>query len=310
MEQQAAEAVLSPALAGSGRGQRVPRALRGVVAFLAVLVVLAALWEGYKLLGDATGGVIPLTSINLPVRPDDRSMPHTWEMVTTLFEPARRGEGQDILLVLLGRAGVITFREALVGFLLGSAAGFGIGVLFARSRLFERGLMPYVVASQTVPLIAIAPMVVIWGSRIGWPSWLSVSLIAAYLSFFPVAINTLRGLRSPEATAMELLKSYAASPRQVLWKLQVPAALPYIFTALKVAATASVVGAIIGELPAGLPDGLGRQLLTFSYYYITGPPKLYASIIVSALLGIVFVGLIALIEHVVVGQRMGSAPRT
>jgi NitT/TauT family transport system permease protein len=178
--------------------------------------------------------------------------------------------------------------------------GFTLGVVFVHSPLLERGLMPYVVASQTVPLLAIAPMVVIWGSRLNWPAWVAVTLISAYLTFFPVTINTLRGLNSPDPTARELMLSYAASRWQVLWKLRVPAALPYLFTALKISATVSLIGAIIGELPSGIGDGLGRALLTFSYYYITGPEKLYAAILVAALLGIVFTLLVLQAERMAI----------
>lgn len=212
-----------------------------------------------------------------------------------------------MLLLLLIKGALLTLREAVVGFLIGASVGFGLGVLFVRSTLAERAFMPYVVASQTVPILAIAPIVVVWGSRIDIPQWLSVSVIAAYLTFFPVTINTLRGLRSPQATAMELMRSYAASPREVLWKLQVPAALPYIFTALKVSATASVIGAIIGELPAGFRDGIGRALLEFSQQFAVRSAKLYATVLIAALAGIVFVGLITLIEHLVVeaGRRQG-----
>jgi NitT/TauT family transport system permease protein len=161
----------------------------------------------------------------------------------------------------------------------------------------ERAFMPYVVASQTVPIIAIAPMVVVWGGRIDLPQWLSVSLIAAYLTFFPVAINTLRGLRSPQPTALELMRSYASSPSETLWKLQVPAALPYIFTALKVSAAASVIGAIVGELPAGLRGGLGRDLLQFSQQFTAAPEKLFAAVLIAGIAGILFVGLITALEH-------------
>ncbi len=278
----------------SPAARRLPAGLRQAVAFVLILLALIALWEGYKLLGAVTAGSIPL-----PVRPDDRSMPHIWSIVGALFKPARRG-GEDILLIILLKSAVFTWREALAGFTIGSVVGFALGVVFVRSRLLERGLMPYVVASQTVPLLAIAPMVVIWGSRLDWPAWTAVAIISAYLTFFPVTINTLRGLRSPDPTAVELMQSYAASEWQVLWKLRLPAALPYIFTALKISATASVIGAIVGELPSGIPDGLGRALLTFSYYYVSGPEKLYASIIISALLGIVFVVIVMLIERMIV----------
>ena len=140
-------------------------------------------------------------------------------------------------------------------------------------------------------------MVVVWGGRIDLAQWLSVSVIAAYLTFFPVAINTLRGLRSPEPTSMELMRSFASTPRETLWKLQVPAALPYIFTALKVSAAASVIGAIVGELPAGLRGGLGRDLLQFSQQFTAAPQKLFAAVLIAGLAGVVFVGLVTLTEH-------------
>jgi len=265
---------------------------------IVLLAVLVLLWEGYKAVGKASGGLIPGTAFGLPVSPYDTSMPHVWDIVGTLFEPAQRGSSRTVLLILL-EASLFTFREVLLGFTIGSLFGFALAVLFVISAPMERGLMPYVVGSQTVPLLAIAPMVVIWGSQIGWPAWGSVAVISAYLSFFPVTINTLRGLRSPSPTAIELMRSYAATRSQLLWKLQVPGALPYIFTALKLAATASVVGAIIGELPSGLSVGLGRSLLNASYFFGTAPERLFAVILIAALMGMVAFGMVALAEKLV-----------
>lgn len=274
-----------------------PRRLRTPLAFLAVLFFLILVWEGYKVFGKASfGNDRPF--FWLP-RPDNVSMPHVWDIVDSLFSPVSRAEGADILLVILVRNALTTAYRAGLGFLIGSLAGFALGALFSRSRLLERGLMPFVVASQTVPLIAIAPMIVIWGGRIGWPPLVSVAMISAYLAFFPVTINALRGLRSPDPAAVELMRSYAATESQVLWKLRLPASLPYLFTALKIAATTSVIGAIVGELPAGVPDGLGRALLTFNQYFITGPERMYAAIMVSAVVGIAFYGVVVLAEHLV-----------
>jgi NitT/TauT family transport system permease protein len=273
--------------------------LRPIVGFFIILLLVVGLWEGYKLLGDATGGNIPFTQTSLPVRADDRSMPHVTQIIGSLFEPNRRGAEESLGAFLLA-ASWVTFKEALVGFAAGGIIGFGLGLLFVRSSLAERGLMPWVVASQTVPLLAIAPMVVLWAGKASMPLWVAVAAIAAFLSFFPVTINTVRGLRSPSPTATELFRSYASTPGQEFVKLRVPAALPYLFTGLKVAAGASVVGTIVGELPSGLPDGLGRQLLTFAYYYLSGPEKLYAAVLFSALLGIVFVSLVALAERLVI----------
>ena len=147
--------------------------------------------------------------------------------------------------------------------------------------------------------MAIAPIVVIF-LRAGW---LSVAIIAAYLTFFPVTIASLRGLRSADPRAFELMRSYGASARQVLWKVRLPASTPYLFAALRISASASVVGAIIGELPSGIPDGLGAAILNFKQYYVSGPEKLWATIVVAAGLGLVFVGLVRLAETVLTRGR-------
>jgi len=259
-----------------------------------VVLTLAAVWELYKLVWSGLGW-------DWPVRPDDIVMPHTWDMVIELFRPVRRG-GTLLILDLAVRS-LWTMREALLGFVIGGLLGFGIGVWFVRSRLAERAFMPYVVASQTVPFLAIAPMIVVWGLNNGLPGWISIAIISAYLTFFPVAINTLRGLRSPDPNSIELMQSYAASSSDVLWKLMVPAALPYIFTALKVTATAAIVGALVGELPVGFQNGLGRALLTFSQQFAVQSKKLYGTVIICAVVGVAFVGLISLIERRLVPQR-------
>jgi NitT/TauT family transport system permease protein len=231
---------------------------------------------------------------------NDLNLPHLQAIAEALMQPARRN-GSQLMLGILANAASYTWGEALFGFLIGAALGLILGTGFAHSRLMERSLLPYVVASQTVPILAIAPMVVIW---LG-PSQFSVSVIAAYLTFFPVTINTLRGLLSPKPSEVELLQSYAASRWTILWKLRFPAALPFVFTALKVSATASVVGAIIGELPSGIGDGLGRAILNFSSdYSLVSTPKLWASIIVAASVGIIFFVIVNLLEQLILGRYL------
>lgn len=282
-----------------GRWERLPARQRRVISVVGVVAVLVILWELYKVVWSALGWIEP-------VRPDKVVMPHTWDMILELFQPVRRGGA--ILIVDLSSRAFWTLREALLGFVIGGVVGFSLGVLFVRSIMAERAFMPYVVASQTVPILAIAPMVVVWGGRLAFPQWVSVSIIAAYLTFFPVAINTLRGLRSPDPTSIELMRSYAASSDELLWKLQFPSALPYIFTALKVSATASIVGALIGELPAGFQSGLGRALLTFSQQFAVQSTKLYSTVIICAAVGILFVGLITWVEHRVVHRTRAPEP--
>jgi NitT/TauT family transport system permease protein len=197
-----------------------------------------------------------------------------------------------------------TAIESLVGFALGGAAGLGLAVLFAGSRFLERGLLPYVMASQTVPILAIAPMVVVWLGT----SWVSKAVIAAYLTFFPVTVNVLRGLRTVDPAALALMRALAATPRQVFLKLRFPAAVPFLFTALRISATVSVVGAIIGELPVGSRFGMGVVIINAAQYYNWRPANLWAAILVSALLGIAFYHAVAAVERWVVRGRQAPRP--
>jgi NitT/TauT family transport system permease protein len=266
--------------------------LRRGATLLAVPVVLWGLWEGFKWIGEQTELELGTFTVN------DTTMPHLHDVFLQLFEPSRRNG--PLLIEVLVDAALFTAKEAAVGFVLGAAGGFAIGAVLHHSRVLQRGLLPYVVASQTIPILAIAPMIVVWTGSRGLPDWFSVSLIAAYLTFFPVTINTLRGLDAADPRALELMRSYAAGRWTVLWKLKVPAALPYLFAAFKISATASVVGAIIGELPSSIQDGLGGAILNFNQYYLSSPPSLWATNVIAAALGIVFFAIVAIVEHFVV----------
>ncbi len=260
---------------------RVKRAgAKRLLMLAGVLALLWGLWEGYRALWIGAGWTWPFVV-------DDTSMPHIHDVLRALFLHPTSGTG-DILLVQLLRAVGFTAKEAAVGFALGASVGFLLGVLMSLSRLLQRGLLPYVVASQTVPILVVAPIVVVYLGSLHVAAWFSVAVIAAYLTFFPVTINTLRGLRSTDPTALELMRSYAAGGWSVLWKLRVPAALPYIFSALRVSATASVVGAIIGEAPSSIQGGLGGAIVNFNQYYTLNPQNLWATNLIAALLGIAF----------------------
>lgn len=275
------------------------RAARSLATFVLVVGAVAVGWELVKLVGgDPNGGWTPPFQWQIA---SDLNMPHVSDIAASFVEPAQRN-GPPLGLVLASAA-VFTFREAFGGFVFGALLGLALAIVFVHSSLLERALVPYVVASQTIPIIAIAPMVVIWLQA----GWLSVAVISAYLTFFPVTIAGIRGLRSPDPRALELMRSYAASLRHVLVKVRLPAAAPYLFAALKVAATASVVGAIIGELPSGIRDGLGGAILNFNQYYVSGPPKLWAAIIVASLVGIGFFALVRVAEALVLGGRWGGA---
>jgi NitT/TauT family transport system permease protein len=280
--------------------------LRQIISVALVILVMIIVWEGVKwVAGDPWRPESNPFGIshNPPYRwkvASDLNLPHVWTIGDAFSRPARRN-GPPLIGILFSAA-LYTFREALTGFVLGASLGLLLGICFAHFSLWERGCMPYVIASQTVPILAIAPMVIIWLQA----GWVSVAVIAAYLTFFPVTINTLRGLRSPDPMAVELMHSYAASTWQTLWKLRFPAALPYIFTAFKIAATTSVVGSIIGELPSGIRSGLGGAILNFNQYYISGPGRLWATIIVCAIVGILFYLIIAAAEQVALRGRKAA----
>jgi NitT/TauT family transport system permease protein len=259
---------------------------------LGVLAALCLLWEGFKWVGETTGLRLGTFEVN------ERTFPHLYDIVGQLFEPSRRNG--PLLIEVLWDAALFTAKEAAVGFALGASVGFLIGVGLAHSRLLQRSFLPYIVASQTIPILAIAPMVVVWFGGRGFPDWFSVSLIAAYLTFFPVAINTLRGLTAVDPRALELMRSYAAGTLQILWRLRLPTSLPYLFAAFKISATASVVGAIIGELPASIQDGLGGAILNFNQYYLSSPESLWATNLVAAALGITFFLIVVAAERLVV----------
>jgi NitT/TauT family transport system permease protein len=264
---------------------------RSVLTFALVALAILLAWEALKLIGGvpwrAPGAGPGSPAIwNPPLRlpfANDLNLPHVWNIVLAFGQPWQRGADRNVAQFLFD-ASLYTWREALIGFAIGALLGLVLATAFVHSRLLERAFVPYVIASQTVPIIALAPMIVFaFGANVT-----SVVIITTYLTFFPVTIAMIRGLRSFDPRAMELMRSYAASRRAIFWKLRLPASLPYLFTALKISATASIVGAIIGEGPGGISDGLGRVIITFNQYYITGPEKLWASIVAAAILGVTF----------------------
>ena len=269
------------------------------------LLLVVGIWEGYKWVGQQTGDYWPGTSIDLPASTDDLTMPHAIDIAEELFEEVRDGRARLPLFLFLLKKGWFTLQEAAIGFTLGLTVGLGLAILMLRWRVAERGLLPWINVSQTVPLIALAPIVVTWGRQQDLPDMLSISLIAAYLTFFPVAVSALRGLQSPDSDHVELMRSYAAPWWTVLVKLRLPAARVYLFPALKIAATLSVVGAIVGEISIGTKTGLGRAILEYAQRYAVSPEKLYASVIGAAVLGLFVFGLVSLAEWIVV-RRTGE----
>ena len=189
----------------------------------------------------------------------------------------------------------VTSSATLLGFAMGTALGAGLAVAIVHSRTLERSLFPWVIASQTVPVLAIAPIVIVILGSMGLGGVFPKAVISMYLCFFPVAVALVKGLRSPGMLELELMHTYAASARDTFWKLRVPASLPLLFPSLRVGIAAGLVGAIVGELPTGAQAGLGARLLTGSYYGNT--VQIWSALVMSALLGLLLTGAVAAVER-------------
>ena len=213
-------AVAAPLAQRRGRHTPVAHALGRACLVLAVIVVLLGLWELYRWIWTSTGWTWPFIV-------NDTSMPHVWTIAKAFGQPAQ--VNQPALITVLLHKMAFTAKEAAAGFGVGAVIGFVLAVVLVHSRLLQCGFLPYIVASQTVPILAIAPMVVVWvNPKLPGPlqGWGAVAVIATYLTFFPVTINTLRGLRAADPRALDLMRTYAASRWAVLWKLRVPSSLP------------------------------------------------------------------------------------
>lgn len=199
--------------------------------------------------------------------------------------------------------GWVTLSSTLLGFAIGTVFGIALAVLVVHVRSLDRSLMPWIISSQTIPILAIAPMIIVVLAAIGLTGLLPKALISTYLSFFPVTVGMVKGLRSPEPIHLDLMRTYSASRPQVFRKLRWPASLPFLFVSMKVAIAAALVGAIVGELPTGAVAGLGARLLGGSYYGLT--QQMWAALVAASLMAGVLVGLVGLVERLVVGRAGG-----
>jgi NitT/TauT family transport system permease protein len=279
-----------------GRSRRATAGRWGI-GVLGVLLV-AALWEAYKLLGPLDGAMIG--DVRVLPRTTDLAMPHVWDMVSRLLAPVTRADGAPPLWLEVARAALTSFGIAAAGWLVGLIVGIGLALVMLRWRLAEYALLPWVVLSQTVPLIAFAPVVRSWGSRIEigtleWQDWMSVAVIASYLAFFPIAVGALRGLQSPDTIHTELMRTYAAGWWRTLLKLRFPASVPYLLPALRLAAANAVVGAIVAEVSTGLQGGIGRMIIQFAGQASGDPSKAWGPIFGAVVLGLVAAGSVALV---------------
>ncbi|SEJ12343.1 ABC transporter permease [Demequina mangrovi] len=289
------------------RGDRI----RGVLWGLAGVLAAMALWEGYKALAPADGIVIGELTV-LP-RTTDIAMPHIWDMVARLFDPVTRAAGADVLWWAVLQAAAFSLGIAALGWLIGVVSGMVLALLMQRWLTAESAVLPWVVLSQTVPLIAIAPLVKRWGTAIHigsfeWENWMSVAVIASYLAFFPVAVSALRGLKSPHAADVDLFRAYAAGWWTGIVRLRLPSAVPYLLPALRLAAANAVVGTIVAEVSIGLGGGVGRMIIEFAATASGDPAKTWAPIFGAMLIGLVSAGLVSLIGLGLGRFRRGEAP--
>jgi NitT/TauT family transport system permease protein len=286
---------------GPGAGTRAPapsatsrRIRKGAISLvwaLAGVVLTMAMWELVKWLGGV---------MSLPFDTTDSAMPHVWTMIAGFGQPEVRGSDTTVFQAVLSA----TFRSLLIalgGFAIGVAVGLVLAIVMQRFAFMERGLLPFVIASQTVPLIALAPLIVGIGNRISigpfqWGTTQSVMFIAAYLAFFPLSVGALRGLKAPTSTALELMRSYAATPRATLWKLRFPASIPYLIPAMKVSAAAAVVGTVVAEISTGVKGGIGRLIVEYAREATSQPAKVYVAVFGAIVLGLVVAGMVTLLD--------------
>ena len=269
------------------------------------VVALLGTWELYKFLGPADGFVVGATEgetgsgVMLLPRTNERAMPHIADMVARLFQSTSGGDTPPLIVPVV-TAALLTLGIAAAGWLIGVVVGAVLGAVMQRWRLAEWGLLPWIVVSQTVPLIAFAPIISSIGTQIDrdgipWPQWLSVAIIASYLSFFPVAIGVLRGLDSPDRMHLDLMRSYAAGYWPTLFRLRLPAAVPHILPALRLAAASAVVGAVVAEVSIGMRGGIGRMLIQLAGQGSSDPAAPWGPTLGSVALGLVAAGTVALI---------------
>ncbi len=267
---------VSPAIADPARDRGGRIAIRSVATFLAIPVVFGLIWETTK----AAFGL------------DERTLPHLWTIANHLFASNTQGEANGLFLL---RAACTTAGEALAGFGVAACAGFGLGVCIVYMPRFGRAVMPLIVGSQVVPMLALAPPLLVWlGTGLQ-----TKALVAGYIAFFPVVVFTVRGLALSSPPLMALMRSYAATKKQTFFKVRLPTAVPALFTGLRTAAALAVVGAIVAELPLGSNVGVGRVIFDAAQYYVFDPAALWASTLAAFLLGVTFYIGVGAIEWIV-----------
>jgi len=285
------------------------RAALPVLAVVAVIVAvwyLAAVWMNaawtlqQAARADEQVGFLALVADTLSQDRPRLPAPHQvvaelWQTTVAVAPDSRRS--------LVYHAWV-TLSATLLGFAIGTALGILLAVGIVHNRAMDLSVMPWAIASQTIPILALAPMIIVVLGSLGLEGVLPKAVISAYLSFFPVVVGMVKGLRSPDAIQLDLMRTYNASRPQIFWMLRLPASTPYLFASLKVAIAASLVGAIVGELPTGAVAGLGARLLAGSYYGQT--IQIWSALFGAAIVAATLVGIVTLLQRVTL-RRMGLA---
>ncbi len=298
-------------------------ALRNLGPVLVIVGVIVALWYAFAVVLNAqwtrdqaarAGVEVTFAEVAADAMRQDRPRlpaPHQvaveiWNSTVVEELYSRRGVVQSGTLSnrSLIYHGWVTMSATLLGFAIGTVAGILLAVGIVHNRAMDASVMPWAIASQTIPILAIAPMIIVVLNSVGVTGLLPKAMISAYLSFFPVVVGMVKGLRAPDHMQLDLLRTYNASGAQAFWKLRWPSSMPYLFASLKVGIAASLVGAIVGELPTGAVAGLGARLLAGSYYGQT--VQIWSALIGAAVLAGLMVGLIGLIQRMTL-RRMGMA---
>jgi NitT/TauT family transport system permease protein len=273
--------------------------------FVLAFALVALAWEGYKAIGPENGGKI--LGWKLIPRTSDRAMPHIADILDRFGRPEVRGSGTTVFDAVLA-ATWYSLRLSIGALVLGFAVGMLLAVVMARFDVLERALMPFLVASQTVPLIALAPVLVSWSGRLQpfgftFDKWHTAVLLGAFLAFFPIAVGALRGVKSVAPESVELLDSYAASWTQGLFRLRLPAAVPYLVPALKLASANAVIGVLVSEISIGLRFGIGRLILSYGQEATSDPPKVFTAVFGAAVLGLAMALLVIAVEQMLMWNR-------
>ncbi|MEP6981134.1 MAG: ABC transporter permease subunit [Nakamurella sp.] len=281
------------------------RLTRKTLLALLGLAVLIGLWELYKAVGPLRGGT--LFGVPFWARASNGALPHLSAVIAAFGAEEvggatiiRGAAAPTVFESVLSAAGN-SLRWAGVGFALGVVVGLALALLMDALQVLERALLPYIILSQTVPLIALAPLVTGWGQGLSigpweWQRWMSVSIIAGYLAFFPVAVGMARGLKSAGAVQTEYFRSVSAGWLPTLKRLKLPASVPFLVPALRLAAAGAVVGTVVGEISIGLEGGIGRLIISYSQGATGDPSRVYAAVIGAAALGLITAAIVSIAD--------------